>query len=120
MSFTVASYNVLAHAYVQYGLYRRTPKMVLDPLWRMPAVVYQVGSIGADVLCLQEVEMGTFAALKHRLNSLGYVGQHARKRGANRTAAQSFTGKLPLSWSRHESLSMPMERKVRPTPDISL
>lgn len=81
MSFTVASYNVLANAYVQYGLYRRTPKMVLDPLWRMPAVVYQVASIGADVLCLQEVELGTFAALKHRLKSLGYVAQHARKRG---------------------------------------
>ena len=74
MSFTVASYNVLANAYVHYGLYRRTPKMVLDPLWRMPAVVYQVASIGADVLCLQEVEVGTFAALKHRLKSLGYVG----------------------------------------------
>lgn len=81
MSFSVASYNVLADAYVQYGLYRRTPKVVLDPLWRMPAVVYQVASIGADVLCLQEVELGTFAALKHRLKSLGYAGQHARKRG---------------------------------------
>jgi mRNA deadenylase 3'-5' endonuclease subunit Ccr4 len=55
--------------------------MVLDPLWRMPAVVYQVASIGADVLCLQEVEVGTFAALKHRLKSLGYGAQHARKRG---------------------------------------
>ena len=81
MSFTVASYNVLANAYVHYGLYRRTPKMVLDPLWRMPAVVYQVASIGADVLCLQEVEVGTFAALKYRLKSLGYGAQHARKRG---------------------------------------
>jgi endonuclease/exonuclease/phosphatase family metal-dependent hydrolase len=55
--------------------------MVLDPLWRMPAVVHQVTSIGTDVICLQEVELGTFAALKHRLTPLGYVAQHARKRG---------------------------------------
>ena len=56
--------------------------MVLDPLWRMPAVVHQVTNIGTDVLCLQEVELGTFAALKHRLTSLGYAAQHARKRGS--------------------------------------
>jgi mRNA deadenylase 3'-5' endonuclease subunit Ccr4 len=55
--------------------------MVLDPSWRMPAVVYQVASIGADVFCLQEVEVGTFAALKHRLTPLGYVAQYTRKRG---------------------------------------
>lgn len=55
--------------------------MVLDPLWRMPAVVHQVVSLGTDVICLQEVELGTFAALKHRLQSSGYTGQHARKRG---------------------------------------
>ncbi len=82
LSFSVGSYNVLANAYVQYGLYRHTPKMVLDPLWRMPAVVHQVASIGTDVLCLQEVELGAFAALKHRLTSLGYAAEHARKRGS--------------------------------------
>ena len=90
MSFTVASYNVLADAYVQYALYRRTPKMVLDPSWRMPAVVYQVASIGADVLCLQEVEVGTLAALKHRLNSLGYVAQHARNRAGKPDGCSIF------------------------------
>jgi endonuclease/exonuclease/phosphatase family metal-dependent hydrolase len=55
--------------------------MVLDPSWRIPAVVHQVINIGTDILCLQEVEMGTFAALSHRLKSSGYAAQHARKRG---------------------------------------
>jgi protein angel len=80
-TFTAASYNVLANAYVQHSLYRRTPKMVLDPSWRLPAVTHQVADIGTDAICLQEVEMDTFAALRNRLNSLGYEAEYALKRG---------------------------------------
>jgi mRNA deadenylase 3'-5' endonuclease subunit Ccr4 len=81
LSFTVASYNVLASAYVQYALYRRTPKMVLDPAWRIPALVQHVTDLATDVICLQEVEMSTFAALQSRLSSLGYASQYTRKTG---------------------------------------
>ena len=90
MSFTVASYNVLANAYVQYALYRRTPKMVLNPAWRIPALVQHVTDLGTDVICLQEVEMGTFAALKSRLSSLGYAAQYTRKTGGKPDGCATF------------------------------
>jgi mRNA deadenylase 3'-5' endonuclease subunit Ccr4 len=77
--FSVASYNLLANAYVQYALYKRSPRMVLEPAWRVPALVQQVTNLGTDLLCLQEVDMATFAALKSRLAPLGYGVQYARK-----------------------------------------
>jgi mRNA deadenylase 3'-5' endonuclease subunit Ccr4 len=90
LSFTVASYNVLANAYVQYTLYRRTPKMVLNPAWRIPALVQHVTDLGTDVICLQEVEMGTFAALKSRLTSFGYSAQYIRKTGGKPDGCATF------------------------------
>ena len=90
MSFTVASYNVLATAYVPHTRYRRTPRMVLDPAWRIPALVQHVTDLGADVICLQEVELGTFAALKSRLSSLGYAAQYPRKTGGKPDGCATF------------------------------
>lgn len=81
MSFSVASYNVLASAYIHYSRYRRTSKMVLDPAWRIPALMQRVASLAADVICLQEVEMDTFAALKARLGALCYAAEYVRKPG---------------------------------------
>jgi mRNA deadenylase 3'-5' endonuclease subunit Ccr4 len=90
LSFTVASYNVLATAYVLNARYRRTPKMVLDPAWRIPALVQHVTDLGADVLCLQEVELQTFGALKSRLSSLGYAAQYTRKTGGRPDGCATF------------------------------
>lgn len=90
MSFSVASYNVLANAYVHYGLYRRTPKIVLDRAWRSPAIVGNVINLAADVLCLQEVEPDTFAALKTRLYPLGYTAQYAPKLGGKPDGCATF------------------------------
>ena len=90
MSFTVATYNVLANAYIQHTWYRRTPKLVLDPLWRVPALVQYVAALGADVVCLQEVEMDVFVALNTRLNAAGYLGQYARKRGSQPDGCATF------------------------------
>lgn len=98
MSFSVASYNVLANAYVQsgHGFYQRTPKMVLDPLWRVPALVHQVISIRADVICLQEVELKTLAALKSRLSSMGYATQYARKFASQPDGCATFYRQPPF------------------------
>jgi len=79
MSFSVASYNVLASAYIQRAWYRRTPGLVLDPAWRVPALVQYVSKLGADMFCLQEVEPETFVALRTTLAELGFGGQYARK-----------------------------------------
>lgn len=79
MAFTVATYNVLASAYIQRAWYPRTPALVLDPAWRVPALVQHISKLGADMLCLQEVEPETFVALRTTLDERGYGGQYARK-----------------------------------------
>jgi mRNA deadenylase 3'-5' endonuclease subunit Ccr4 len=79
MSFTVATYNVLASAYIQRAHYPRTPAMVLNPAWRVPALVQYISSLKADILCLQEVEPETFVALRTSLGDIGYGAQYARK-----------------------------------------
>jgi mRNA deadenylase 3'-5' endonuclease subunit Ccr4 len=89
-SFSAATYNLLANAYVHYAYYRRTPKIVLDPAWRSPAIVAQVINLAADVLCLQEVEPHTFTALKTRLGPLGYAAQYARKLGGKPDGCATF------------------------------
>jgi mRNA deadenylase 3'-5' endonuclease subunit Ccr4 len=79
MSFTVAAYNVLASAYIHRSRYARTPAMVLNPAWRVPALVRAVSALKADLLCLQEVEVESFAALRTSLGMMGYGAQYARK-----------------------------------------
>src|SRR5918999_4186303 len=79
MSFTVATYNVLASAYIQRAHYPRTPAMVLNPAWRVPALVQYISRLKADILCLQEVEPETFVALRTSLGETGYGAQYARK-----------------------------------------
>jgi nocturnin len=82
MPFTVATYNVLASAYIERAWYRRTPALALTPAWRVPALVQHTSKLGADIICLQEVEPETFVALRTTLGERGYGGQYARKLAA--------------------------------------
>ena len=78
-SLSVASYNVLASAYIQPALYRRTPSIVLNPSWRIPALLEHITRLQADIICLQEVEDQLFAALRSRMGASGYGAQYCRK-----------------------------------------
>jgi protein angel len=90
LSFSVASYNVLATAYIQPARYRRSPALVLDPSWRIPALARHVSSLAADTVCLQEVESETFAALRARLTALGYLAEYTRKQGNRPEGCATF------------------------------
>lgn len=79
MPFTVATYNVLATAYVKPDYLPGVPEHLLRPEWRVPALVGHVAALDADILCLQEVEPDVFAALEQRLGPLGYAGRYERK-----------------------------------------
>jgi mRNA deadenylase 3'-5' endonuclease subunit Ccr4 len=79
LSFSIASYNLLASAYLQRAWYPRTPALVLDPAWRVPALAGHIAKLGADIFCLQEVEPETFVALRTTLSERGYGAQYARK-----------------------------------------
>jgi mRNA deadenylase 3'-5' endonuclease subunit Ccr4 len=77
--FTFATWNILATAYIRRAWYPRTPRNVLDPVWRVPALVRHAQQMGVDILCLQEVEADVFAALSAGLAGLGYAGTYALK-----------------------------------------
>jgi mRNA deadenylase 3'-5' endonuclease subunit Ccr4 len=79
MSFSVATYNVLASAYIQRARYPGTPAMVLNPAWRVPALVRYISSLKSDIFCLQEVEPEIFVALRTSLGATGYGACYERK-----------------------------------------
>ena len=83
MAFTLATWNILATAYIRPAFYPKTPRQILDSVWRIPALVRHAQGLGADILCLQEVEAEVFAPLQAGLGGLGYTGTYARK-GGNR------------------------------------
>jgi mRNA deadenylase 3'-5' endonuclease subunit Ccr4 len=83
MSFTVATYNILASAYITPQWYAGVPEHLLRHESWVPAVSRHVAALGADVLCLQEIEPDVFASLAERLEPLGYAGYYEQK-GRNR------------------------------------
>lgn len=83
MGLQVASYNVLADDYIVPERYPRSPASVLDPAWRHSAVATRAAGLGADVLCLQEVERPMLAAITRALpeHERHYAPKPGRKDG---------------------------------------
>jgi mRNA deadenylase 3'-5' endonuclease subunit Ccr4 len=79
VSFVVASWNILATAYIRREWYPRTPNRFLDPSWRLAAVAERALLLDADILCLQEVEANAYETIGHVLAPAGYAGNHALK-----------------------------------------
>lgn len=50
LDFTVATYNVLATAYIRPEWYPFSPKALLDPFHRIPALVEHLVRLRADIL----------------------------------------------------------------------
>lgn len=74
MALKIATWNVLATAYIRPQYYSGVEPLRLDPAWRVPAVARRAGELQADVLCLQEVERAMFDAVANELAPLGYAG----------------------------------------------
>ena len=98
MSFSVVSYNVLASPYIQRAWYRRTPALVLDPVWRVPALVQHISDLSADLFCLQEVEPETFVSLRTYLGERGYSGEYARKLAGRPEGLAIFYRRANFDW----------------------
>jgi mRNA deadenylase 3'-5' endonuclease subunit Ccr4 len=79
MPFTIASYNILAEAYIKPERYPGIPPAILAPQWRRPALVRHIAGLNAQVICLQEAEPDLFATLLAHLQSRGYQGHFAQK-----------------------------------------
>jgi mRNA deadenylase 3'-5' endonuclease subunit Ccr4 len=100
LPFSLATYNILAQAYITPERYPRTPATVLASTWRRPALVRHVVALNTDVVCLQEVEDKTFAAVQQVLEPRGYIGHFARKGGGKPDGCATFIrqGALTLCW----------------------
>ena len=90
MSFTFTSYNVLATGYIKPHFYPRTTPEVLNLEWRIPALVKHIVKLDSDVLCLQEVDEQTLAALRAALEPPGYESYDARKGGHKPDGCSTF------------------------------
>jgi mRNA deadenylase 3'-5' endonuclease subunit Ccr4 len=98
LPFSLATYNVLAQAYITPARYPRTPESVLASAWRRPALVRHIVALGMDVICLQEVEDETFTAVQQVLGPLGYIGHFARKGGGRPDGCATFVRQSTLAW----------------------
>jgi mRNA deadenylase 3'-5' endonuclease subunit Ccr4 len=83
MSFTIATWNILADAYIKPEYYPFTEAHWFDPDSRWPRLVETLAELDVDLACLQEVEEESFEVLHAGLTPLGYDGQFAPK-GRNR------------------------------------
>lgn len=98
MPFSLTTYNVLAQAYIIPTRYPRTPAPILAGAWRRPALVRHIVALDTDVLCLQEVEDETFAAVQQALQPLGYIGHFAKKGGGKPDGCATFVRQNTLTW----------------------
>lgn len=57
-----------------------------------------IAALGTDVVCLQEVEDETFAAVQQALQPLGYTGHFARKGGGKPDGCATFVRQGLLTW----------------------
>lgn len=79
LAITVASYNVLADAYVRPEYYPNCRPDVFPARQRYPRLAERIAGLDADVVCLQEVDWAMFRILYERLASEGYRGYWAQK-----------------------------------------
>ena len=100
MSFSLATYNILAQAYITPARYPQTAATVLASTWRRPALARHVAALATDVVCLQEVEEETFAAVQQVLAPGGYSGHFAKKGGGKPDGCATFIRQMPLTLRR--------------------
>lgn len=118
----VATYNVLADAYIRPGYFPHTPPELLAPERRRPALLQRLEELAADLLCLQEAEEPLFRAIQERFPS--WEGRYLPKgRGKPDGCAIFATRALSLAdlpsvaygdGSGHVALSVRVELEDRP------
>ncbi|KAF6003517.1 hypothetical protein F1559_001682 [Cyanidiococcus yangmingshanensis] len=79
-AFRVASYNVLAQTYIRSELFPYCPRGSLRSRQRIPKLLNEIGSLEADLLCLQEVDFYE-SALENFLSREGYVSVFRKRPG---------------------------------------
>src|SRR5689334_12350640 len=83
MQLRCATFNVLADAYLSYGDYSHVPRQLLQSGGRVSYLMRLIESMKADVVCLQEAEVGLAAALDHQGRWQMYWSQKRRNNQAD-------------------------------------
>ncbi len=79
-SFSLATYNILAQAYIRPRRYPNSPRSALERASRRRLVLERLEQLDADILCLQEVEPDAFADISQLFGDR-YYGIFEQKRG---------------------------------------
>jgi mRNA deadenylase 3'-5' endonuclease subunit Ccr4 len=103
--FRVATYNILATAYIRARFYAQCDPAHLRARWRVPALVRHCGTLDADLLGLQEVERDVCAALDDALSQQGYAGSYAPKGGGKPDGCATFYRRAVFTLQRAECLA---------------
>jgi endonuclease/exonuclease/phosphatase family metal-dependent hydrolase len=90
---SIATYNVLADAYIRREYYPRTDPALLRPGARDDALVARFGGFDADVICLQEVE-------QRLMDRIGLPGKFVHKAGGKPDGCATFV----RGEGRHEAV----------------
>ncbi|KAK9928297.1 hypothetical protein M0R45_025440 [Rubus argutus] len=87
--FSLVSYNILAQAYVKSSLFPHSPSSSLKWKARSKAILNVLKNLGADFLCLQEVdEYESF--YKGNMESSGYSSTYIQRSGQKRDGCGIF------------------------------
>jgi mRNA deadenylase 3'-5' endonuclease subunit Ccr4 len=89
---TIATYNVLADAYIRPEYYPGVDTRHLASPDRYERVVERIAGLGADVVCLQEADHALYVLVERRLRSLGYHGRWAHKDMGKPDGCAMFVG----------------------------
>ncbi len=103
--FRVASYNVLATAYIRPRFYPHCDPAHLAPGWRVQALTRHIGAFEADLIGLQEVERDVYAALEAALAPQGYAGRYAAKGSGKPDGCATFWRSAVFALRRSERLA---------------
>lgn len=98
----IASYNVLADAYVKPEWFAHVSPAALAREPRRARLIERVIGLDADVVCLQEVEAPVFAALERALAPLGHRGVFAKKSGNRPDGCATFVREQAWTLVAHE------------------
>lgn len=102
LEFSVATYNVLASAYVRPDRYRNCPPAALEPGPRRQLLLDRIAALDVDLLCLQEVEPDAHETIAARLGQ-AYDGVYAKRR-ARPDGSSLFARRSCLTLEHHEVL----------------
>ncbi|XP_059663062.1 carbon catabolite repressor protein 4 homolog 4-like isoform X2 [Cornus florida] len=101
--FRLVSYNILAQVYVKSALFPHSPSSCLKWKARSQEILTLLKSLGADFLCLQEVdEYDSF--YKRNMETVGYSSIYIQRSGQKRDGCGIFY--------KHNSTELVLEEKI--------